>query len=151
MNSSLDRLTPLVVRLSAALLLAVTWVIPAYNKLSAGGVPPFFTERFGNTFLASFPGIPASFYLIAIAEAIAGLLAILSIVTGEFLGKRGAPLLKVATLFSLLIFIKLGFGLRLVGDNDGAASLFQYTVGGLVLVLVLEWFDRRSQPSADLD
>ena len=145
MNSTINRISPVIVRLSIALLLGVTWIIPAYNKLSAGGVPPFFVERFQNTFLASFPGIPASFYSIAILEAVAGVLVVLSLVTGEFLGRKGTPWLKAAILLSILLFVQLGFGLRLAGDNDGAASLFQYTVGAFVLFGVASWLESRDQ------
>jgi hypothetical protein len=143
MNETIDRLTLPLVRVSAALLLGVTWIIPAWNKLSAGGVPGGFAERFSTTFLASFPGIPASYYSIAILEAIAGLLAVGSLLTGEFLPGKKAPLIKAAVILSTLVFIQLGFGLRLTGDNDGAANLFTYTIGAFVLLLSLNWFEQR--------
>lgn len=147
MNALVNRVHPAVLKATIALLLAVTWVIPAWNKLSGGGVPPFFTERFGGTFLASFPGIPASFYSIAILEAVAGLLALASLASGEFL-RSGTPLLKAGVLLSGLVFVQLGFGLRLVGDNDGAASLFAYTVGALVMALVVDALERRPREEA---
>ena len=143
MNDTIDRLPLPLARVSAALLLGVTWIIPAWNKLSAGGVPGGFAERFSGTFLASFPGIPASYYSIAILEAIAGLLAVGSLLTGEFLPGKKAPLIKAAVLLSILVFIQLGFGLRLTGDNDGAANLFTYTIGAFVLLLSLNWFEQR--------
>lgn len=144
MNDIIDRLTLPLVRISAALLLCVTWILPAWNKLSGGGVPSFFAERFGTTFLASFPGLTISFYSIAILEAIAGLLAVGSLVTGEFLPGKKAPLLKAAALLSALVFIQLGFGLRLSGDNDGAANLYGYTIGAFILILAISWFEQRS-------
>ncbi len=143
MNSTLERLTLPLVRISAALLLCVTWILPAWNKLSSGGVPGGFAERFGGTFLASFPGIPVSFYSIALLEAAAGLLAIASLITGEFLPGKKAPLIKAAALLSTFVFIQLGFGLRLIGDNDGAANLFSYTIGAFVLLLALSWFEKQ--------
>lgn len=143
MNDVIERLTLPLVRISAALLLCVTWVIPAWNKLSSGGVPGFFTERFGATFLASFPGITVSYYSIALLEALAGLLAVGSLAAGEFLPGKKAPLIKSAALLSILVFIQLGFGLRLTGDNDGAASLFTYSVGAFVLLLSLNWFEQK--------
>ncbi|MCG9896121.1 MAG: hypothetical protein MH204_11665, partial [Fimbriimonadaceae bacterium] len=148
MNRIADSLTPVVFRLGGALLLAITWVLPAWNKLSGGGVPGFFQERFGNTILASFPGITVSFYSIAILEAVAGLLALGSVLIGEFLPGRRAPLLKLGALLSLLVFVQLGFGLRLIGDNDGAANLFFYAAGSLVLIIGLHLMDR---PEAELD
>jgi hypothetical protein len=147
MQPFIEKASAPIIRISAALLLAVTWVIPAWSKLSAGQVPPGFAERFQNTFLASFPGMTVSYYSIAILEAVAGLLALASLASGEFLGRKGAPILKAAALLSTLIFIQLGFGLRLAGDNPGAASLFQYTVGGFVLLLVLDRLDQKKEDS----
>lgn len=150
MEQAVNRLTPIALRLSITLLLGVTWIIPAYNKISGGGVPPWFGERFGGTILAQFPGLAASYWSIVVLEAIAALLVVASLATGEFLGKKGAPLLKAAALLSILLFIQLGFGQRLSGDNDGAASLFVYTVGGFVLVFLLDWLDRRPEPATAL-
>lgn len=150
MRTAPDRLELAGFRLAAALLLGVTWIIPALNKLSAGGVPGGFAERFGGTFLASFPGIPASFYSIALLEAVAGLLAAASIAVGEFRRDQPARLLAAATVLSAFVFVQLGFGLRLIGDNDGAANLFFYTVGAFVILGVLRRLERDALvPSAD--
>ena len=146
---STDRMTLAGARLGALLLMGVTWIIPAYNKLTGPGVPEGFRERFANTFLAQVPGIPASFYLIAILEAVAGLLAVASLLRLEFLPERPAPILRWLLLLSILIFVKLGFGLRLSGDNAGAASLFTYTAGTFVILGVLMYLEDRSRLPAE--
>lgn len=140
-----DRAVRGLVPLTTALLLVVTLGLAGLNKLMSGGVPGFFTERFGGTFLASFPGIPASYYSIAILEAVIGLVALASVLKGEWLGRRTMPVLKLALGLSLVIFLQLGFGLRLVQDNDGAHNLFMYFAGTLVALLAVEWLERKAE------
>lgn len=88
--------------------------------------------RFGETFLAQFPGMWVSFFSIAAGEALAALLALVAVVRLEFLPGRDRSFTLATIVLSLLLFVQLGFGLRLVGDNAGAANLFFYFGATLV-------------------
>lgn len=128
-----------------ALLFAVFWALPGFGKLLMGGVPEWFTGKFSETFLASFPGLTLSFYSIAGLEALAALLAILSILKGEFL-KKSAPLFLQGTLLlSLLVFIQLLFGQSLIRDFDGVAKIFNYFSGTLIALASTVWIQKQSE------
>lgn len=133
------KLAQSLVVLSITLLYAMTWSLAGFPKLFGGGVPPWFGETFGNTFLASFPGLWLSFYSIAVGEVIAALLAIGSLLRREFLEGRDRPLFIATLVVSLFLFLQLGFGKRLIADHEGAAQLFYYFIATLIpLSLVLE-------------
>jgi hypothetical protein len=136
-----DRLTRTSVFALTAVLIALTWGIAGVGKLASGGVPDWFTEQFGKTFLASFPGLSASFYSIAILETIAALAAVGSLVTGEPFRRRSPSLLYAALLLSLLTFVQLNFGKQLLADFDGVHDLFMYFAGTLVMLAVVRSFD----------
>ena len=111
--------------LSILLLFASTWGIAGVGKL-ASGMPPWFGETFGKTFLATFPGLTLSYYSLAIGETVAFLLALVALVRLEFLPNRSTLITQVMLVVSLVLFIKLGFGQRLVKEFDSAANLFFY-------------------------
>lgn len=121
-----------------ALLLFATWALTGFGKITAGEVPGWFTERFGNTFLMSFPGPWLSFYSIAFFETLAAVLALISILRLEFMGSRPAHFLKASLVGSMLCFLQLGFGQRLIAGHDDAAKLFFYFTGTAVLLLVVD-------------
>jgi hypothetical protein len=125
------------------IVLAYTWGLTGYSKLTAGGVPKGFADRFEPTFLATLPGIAASFYSIAVLEAVAAIVAVGSLLRGEFLPGRKPIILSIALLLSLVLFAQLGFGLRLIRDNDGAFNLFMYFAATLVLLLAVMKLDER--------
>lgn len=117
------------------ILLAFTWGLPGFAKLFGSGVPNWFNEQFGKTFLATFPGMTVSFYSIAVLECIAAVLAAASLLRGEFLPGRSATILKITLLLSMAIFVQLGFGRRLIESHDDAHSLFMYATATLVLLM----------------
>lgn len=117
-----------------------TWLIAGGGKLLGEGVPDGFRERFASTFISQFPGTTVAFYKIAILEVIAGLVFVVSLARREFLAKGAKPWLQWGMFLSLSCFVMLGFGLRLAGDNAGAASLFYY-VGATLVAWI--WIDRR--------
>lgn len=136
-----DRLVRATVFGLTALLIVFTWGIAGAGKLASGGVPDWFTEQFGKTFLASFPGLAASFYSIAILETIAALAAVGSLVSGEPFRGRSPSLLYAALLLSLLTFVQLNFGKQLLGDFDGVHDLFMYFAGTLVMLAAVRSLD----------
>jgi hypothetical protein len=116
-------------------LFMTTFALAGFGKFAGGGVPQWFIDQFGKSFLANFPGLTLSFYSIAGLEVLATLLFVASLLKGE-LHKPVYPLvLHLALFVSGMVFCQLGFGLRLVGEFQGAFTLFTYTVGTAVAYL----------------
>ena len=123
--------------LAINLLVLGTWALAGPAKFGGGGVPQWFVDSFGKSFLATFPGMAAAYYSIAIMETLAAVMAVIALVKGEFLSRQETLWLQGTLVLSLLIFVQLGFGQRLIGDFDKAAMLFHYFTGTAVcLVLV---------------
>lgn len=137
-----DRVVRTVAYSAIALLLLFTWGFGAVSKLSTGGtVPEWFTQTFEKTFLKSFPGMWASFHSIAALEAIAALLALGSLVTGEAFRDRKPALLIGCLLLSLLLFVQLSFGKQLLQDFTGSHELYMYFAGSLVMLLAVRYME----------
>ncbi len=130
--------------LSILLLFASTWGLAGIGKLISG-MPPWFGETFGKTFLATFPGLTISYYSLAIGETVAFLLALVALVRLEFLPGRSKIITQVMLVISLALFLKLGFGQRLVKEFDSAASLFFYFG---VTLLALDFVRRKDDRNA---
>lgn len=123
--------------LAINLLFLVVWGFTGIGKLIAG-IPPWFGEKFGQTFFASFPGLSAAFWILAISEVVAFVLAVLALATGEFLGRRAPRLLQLMLMWSLFVFVQLGFGQWLTSDFNATAQLFAYFAGTLVCLIYVE-------------
>jgi hypothetical protein len=78
--------------------------------------------------------LTVSYYSLAIGETIAALLALVALVRLEFLPGRSTVWTQWMLVLSLLLFVQLGFGQRLVQEFNGAASLFFY-YGATLLAL----------------
>ncbi|MBX3744705.1 MAG: hypothetical protein KF833_05300 [Verrucomicrobiae bacterium] len=128
-------LSPALIRratlLAINLLFLMVWGFAGIGKL-LGGMPAWFPEKFGGTFLASFPGLPALFWLLVAGELLALGLALAALVTGEFLASRTPRFLSAALAWSLFVFVQLGFGQWLTGEFNGAFQQFVYFAGTLV-------------------
>jgi len=131
MNSMLSSLVRPGALLAINLLMLMVWGFTGPGKLR-DGVPSWFDGKFGKTFLATFPGLTASFWLLALAETLAFVLALVALVRGEFLGRRPPTWLAVMLMWSLFVFVQLGFGQWLTGEFSGTAQLFAYFAGTLV-------------------
>ena len=123
--------------LAINLLFLMIWGFTGIGKLIAG-IPPWFGEKFGQTFFASFPGLSATFWILAISEVVAFVLAVLALATGEFLGRRAPRLLQLMLMWSLFVFVQLGFGQWLTSDFNATAQLFAYFSGTLVCLIYVE-------------
>jgi len=127
--------TPLLVRSAALLainlLFLMVWGFAGIDKL-LHGVPSWFDGKFGKTFLGTFPGLTATFWLLAISELLAFALGIVALVRIEFLRQRPAMFLCATLAWSLFVFLQLGFGLWLTGDFNGGFQQFMYFTGTLV-------------------
>ncbi|MBL9138341.1 MAG: hypothetical protein JNK85_20900 [Verrucomicrobiales bacterium] len=117
--------------LAIALLYAVIWGFASISKLQSG-VPPWFADKFGGTFLAKVPGLNATFWLLTLSELVAFALSLAALLSGEWLARRSPRFLSAALVWSLFVFIQLGFGQWLTAEFNGAFQQFVYFVGTLV-------------------
>lgn len=113
------------VLLAINLLYSIVWGFAGIGKI-LDGQPAWFAEKFGSTFLGRFPGVSASFWLLAAGELLAFLLSVIALVRGEFLGQRAPSWLTAAVVVSLLVFVQLGFGQWLTREFNGAFQQFVY-------------------------
>lgn len=123
--------------LAINLLFLTVWGFTGLGKIIAG-IPPWFGDNFGGTFLATFPGLTATFWILAISEMIAFILAALALVTGEFLGRRVPRLLQWMLVWSLFIFVQLSFGQWLTSDFNATPQLFSYFAGTLICLIYVD-------------
>ena len=117
--------------LAVNLLFVMVWGFAGISKFLEG-VPPWFGDKFGNTFLASFPGLTLTFWTLALSEAAALVLAVIALLRLEFLGRGGLTLLTSTLVWSLFVFLQLGFGQWLIAEYNGAFQQFVYFTGTLV-------------------
>jgi len=117
--------------LAINLLFLIVWGFGGIGKLF-NGVPPWFDGKFGKTFFASFPGLTATFWLLAISELLAFALALAALARAEFLERKSMTFLPAALVWSLFVFLQLGFGQWLTSDFNGAFQQFMYFSGSLV-------------------
>jgi len=121
------------VLLAINLLYIMIWGFAGISKLM-DGQPAWFAEKFGPTVLGRFPGVTASFWLVAAAELLALILSVTALLRAEFLGRRGASWLTAALVMSLFVFLQLGFGQWLTREFNGAFQQFVYF--GVTLVAI---------------
>jgi hypothetical protein len=125
MNKGLHSLHRCGALLAINLLFLMVWGFTGIGKLF-DGMPPWFPDKFGQTILAQFPGLAASFWLLAAAEVLAFGLALAALLRGEFLNRRSPTGLTTMLVWSLFVFIQLGFGQWLTAEYNGTFQLFAY-------------------------
>jgi hypothetical protein len=131
MNSTCPALHRIGALLAINLLFLMVWGFTGLGKVQSG-VPSWFGDKFGQTILSRFPGLTASFWLLAASELLAFALALVALLRGEFLGRRPPTWLTMMLTWSLFVFIQLGFGQWLTAEYNGTFQLFAYF--GLTLV-----------------
>jgi hypothetical protein len=117
--------------LAINLLYLMVWGFAALGKLQSG-VPDWFAGKFGSTLLARVPGLAATFWILALSEALVAVLAAVAFFRLEFRGKQPPVLLGTTLVGSLFVFLQLGFGQWLTNEFAGAFQQFVYF--GLTLV-----------------
>lgn len=121
-------------RLAINLMFLVIWGFAGISKLIEG-VPGYFSEKFGPTFMSKFPGLAATFWLLAFAELGAFGLAVFALLKLEFLDE---PLwLGRMLTWSLFVFLMLAFGQWLTKDYNGTFQQFCYFAGTLVALMIV--------------
>jgi hypothetical protein len=113
-------------------------------------MPSWFDGKFGKTFLASFPGLTATFWLLTLSELLAFALAAVALIRIEFLRQRPAIVLCAMLAWSLFVFLQLGFGQWLTNEFNGAFQQFMYFSGTLVALQVALAPSRPEQPGGPL-
>ena len=97
------------------------WIPAVTSKFGAltTGAPSWFVSQFEKTILNLFPGSLALFFFVILFLEIA---AVIGFAVGAF--RRG--FFEKSMLLSQLIFVILGFGLRITQDFHGAFECFVY-------------------------
>ncbi len=131
MNPNFDRAFRGAALLAINLLFLMVWGFTGIGKVIAGP-PAWFPEKFGATILASFPGLAVTFWLLALGEVLAFVLAAAALVRGEFLGRRPPRLLVAMLVWSLFLFVQLGLGQWLTSEFNATQQLFMYFCGTLI-------------------
>ena len=131
MQSRVETLIEVGTRLAIQLLFLVVWSVGALSKVRSG-VPSWFGEKFGNTFLAKLPGLVATFWILTLSELLAFGLVLVSLVRLEFLPGRGTLWLQTMLVWSLFVFVQLGLGQWITSEFNGAYMLFMYFCGVLL-------------------
>ena len=118
-------------------LLLMIWGFAGLSKVQ-DGIPSWFDGKFGKTFFAAFPGLPATFWILTISELAAFVLAIVALIRIEFLRQRPPTFLAATAVWSLFVFLQLGFGQWLTGEFNGAFQQFMYFCGTLLTLQVIQ-------------
>jgi hypothetical protein len=130
--------------LAINLLFLIVWGFTGMDKIHSG-LPSWFGDKFGATFLAKFPGLTATFWMLAISEMLAFVLALVALCRGEFLCRRPPTILSLMLVWSLFIFIQLSLGQWLTSEYNATAQLFTYF--GITLLVLKFVAPETSRPS----
>jgi hypothetical protein len=129
------RLSDRVALLAINLLYVIIWGCAGIDKVKPG-IPSWFGDKFGQTFLARFPGLTGTFWLLTLSELAAFALAIAALCHLEFISRK--PLfLTLMLAWSLLVFTQLSLGLWITSDFNGTPQMFGYFAGTLVALTYL--------------
>ena len=136
MNATSSRYFRATTLLAVNLLYLMVWGFAGISKM-VDGMPSWFGDKFGPTVLGKFLGLSVTFWLLTCSELFAFALAAAALLRFEFLRRRSPPLLSSALVWSLFVFLQLGFGQWLTGEFNGAFQQFVYGSGTLVALLVV--------------
>src|SRR5687768_11248700 len=106
MNLHLPRVARAGALLAMNLLFIIVWGFAGVSKIM-NGMPSWFPGKFGKTFLGTFPGLTATFWLLALSELLALALAVVALVRGEFLERKPPAVLPLMLTWSLFVFVQL--------------------------------------------
>lgn len=111
--------------LAINLLFVIMWGFAGIGKVR-NGMPSWFDSKFGDTILAKFPGLTASYWLLTGAELLAFALGLIALLRGEFFGRCRPTWLTAMLVWSLIVFVQLAFGQFLLADPNATFQLFTY-------------------------
>jgi hypothetical protein len=122
--------------LAINLLFLTLWGFAGIGKF-VSGMPEWFPVKFGPTLLGKFPGVAASFWILAALEVVGFALGLVALIRLEFL-REPLWLARMLT-WSLLTFCMLSFGLWLTNDANGGFQQFCYFSGTVVMLFFTKW------------
>jgi hypothetical protein len=122
--------------LAINLLFLIVWGFAGIDKLRTG-VPLWFPDKFGQTFLATFPGLTGTFWVLTLSELLAFTLCLAALVRGEFFTDK-LVLLPLMLVWSLFIWVQLSLGQWLTSEFNATAQLFAYFAGTVVCLIYVE-------------
>jgi hypothetical protein len=129
--------------LAIQIIMTYTWVLSGWPKLTDSGYRENFEKRFIESFLATLPGgISPQVFFLGTLQLLAAILFVVSIFKLEFRG-GGYTWIKRGLATSALIFVFLGFGLRVIKDFQGFANIFFYLSGVVVFYVFVERLSSR--------
>jgi hypothetical protein len=137
MNTNIPTWTRPAALLAINLLFLMVWGFTGLSKVISG-YPPWFEEVFGKTILATLPGLKPTFYILALFETAAFLLALAALARLEFLERKPMIAFSAMLVVGLFIFIMLGLGKWLTQEYTGTFQLFTYFCGTLLALHYLE-------------
>jgi hypothetical protein len=117
--------------LAINLLFLSVWGFAGTGKV-ANGMPSWFPGKFGKTFLGTFPGLTVTFWVLAMSEVLALALGLAALARMEFLARKPTTFLQAMLVWSLFVFVQLGFGQWLTNEFNGAFQHFMYFSGTLL-------------------
>jgi len=102
------------------------------------GMPAALAKQFNTTFIGTFPGTDAAWWILGILESAIFVLVVASLVMREFMPTRPKPFLLISLALAVFTFSILAMGQNLTGQNSGVAELFLYAgATGVLFGLVL--------------
>jgi len=103
-----------------------------------GTMPAPLAKAFHGSFIASFPGVNTSWFLLGLLEFVVFLAFALSLLSGEFMRGRRKPILLSSLGLSIFAFGLMTFAESQISDFTTVAELFGYlTATGVVIMLLL--------------
>lgn len=125
--------------LAIYLIFGLTMGLSSIEKIT-DPVPQWFTEQFGDTFVADVPGLEIAWKVAGGLELAVAVLLVISVAVLEVLPGRRKPVLKLGLGVAALTFTMLAVGQRISSEFAGAASLFFY-FGATMAALLVVIFD----------
>ena len=137
----IDRETAITcMRLAVTILILMTFTLAALDKWLQGTAPEWFIDQFGSTWMGHLPQTPM-FLSIAFVETVVAVGAFISLVRLEWL-RPPSNFLRWTLVGVLFTFIMLGFGARVSGAFEDAATHFAYFAGTLLMFYVVDHYER---------
>lgn len=112
------------------LMIIYTMGFTGYQKIfNSNLVIPNYEKMFEDTVFAQIPeGIPTLIYILGIFELAAAILALISLVKGEFLSTSSKTFLKWSLFVTVSTFFQLSIGLFTIVNIPGAVNLLLYAI-----------------------
>ena len=98
------------------------------------GAPDAIAKQFKGTFLDTFPGVDAAWWILGILESLIFLLLLASLIRLEFMPDRRKPFLLSGLALSVFTFSILAMGQNITGQTAGVAQIFVYAGATVVLI-----------------